>query len=442
MAARVPMNIAVLGAGLSGLAAAWWLARSHQVTLFERHPQPGFTAHSVSVPGRDGQPVRVDVPLRVFYPGYYPTLVRLYDELGVASEPVSYAASFMGAEGGLYFRYRNLRWGEHSIGTWAPADALLGLRAWRIGLGLLRFRRRALAAAAAGRLAGLTIEEFVQRECLGNAVVEGFLLPAICTVCTCNTAQARGFPATVIVDYLAQGLSSQSVRRASQGADDVQQRLLAGIPALRCAARITAVRREAGGVVLRHEGGAAERFDQVVIAAQANQALRLLDDAQGDEAAALGAFRYTPVEVLTHRDATLMPARRADWSPVNLRVLPDAAGPESTIWVNPVQPALRGAPDVFQTVQPQREPRSDALLGRARFERPLVDAGSAAAWAALARLHAQPGRRVWFCGSYAHGGIPLLESAVRSAADVVQRIAAPAAPTHRSSAGLRAENIA
>ena len=88
----------VIGAGLSGLAAAWWLGQQHSVTLFERQAQPGFTAANVAVPGRGaaGNPVRVDVPLRVFYPGYYPTLTRLYAALGVPSEPVSYAASFHG----------------------------------------------------------------------------------------------------------------------------------------------------------------------------------------------------------------------------------------------------------------------------------------------------------------------------------------------------------
>ena len=72
------MNIAVIGGGLAGLVAAWLLSQRHAVTLFERHAQPGFVTSSVAVPGPDGAALRVDVPLRVFYPGYYPTLMRLY----------------------------------------------------------------------------------------------------------------------------------------------------------------------------------------------------------------------------------------------------------------------------------------------------------------------------------------------------------------------------
>ena len=85
------MRIAVIGAGLGGLATAWLLGRAGRpVTLYERAPRPGFTAANVAVPGRGaaGNAVRVDVPLRVFYPGYYPSLTRLHAELGVPSEPV------------------------------------------------------------------------------------------------------------------------------------------------------------------------------------------------------------------------------------------------------------------------------------------------------------------------------------------------------------------
>ena len=105
------------------------------------------------------------------------------------------------------------------------------------------------------------------------------------------------------------------------------------------------------------------------------------------------------------------------------RVCPDHDRPESTIWVNAVQPALRRARPVFQTVHPQRQPREDMVLSRAHFERPLVDAGSQRALAALQGLQAQPGRRVWLCGSYAEAGVPLLESAVRSAYEVAGRLA-------------------
>jgi uncharacterized protein len=416
-----------------GLAAAWWLGQRHDVSLFERQPRPGFTASSVAVSGSRGagETVRIDVPLRVFYVGYYPTLSRLYRALAVRSEPVNYAASFTDGQGELYFRYRNLRVADQSFGVLAPQDLLLGGRAWRIVGGLLRFHRHALRALRRGELAGTSLGDYVARAGYPADFVEGFLLPAICTVCTCSFRHARSFPATVIVDYLARGLASESVRRALHGADDVERRLLEGIPRLHTDARIASVRRQGAGggdaVMLQMEDGSRQRFDHVVLAAQAHQSLAMLHDARADEAAVLGAFGHAPVEVLTHGDAALMPRRRRDWSPVNLMVSPRFEAPESTIWVNAVQPALRHAEPVFQTVHPLRAPRAHTVIGHARFDRPVVDAESQSALSALQRLHAEPGRRVWFCGSYAQAGVPLLESAVRSAHEVALRLGAGSA---------------
>lgn len=427
------MKIAVIGGGIAGLVAAWKLSAQHAVTLFERHAQPGFVASSVAVGG-----VRVDVPLRVFYPGYYPTLTALYRELGVAIQPVNYATTFTGADGRAYFRWRNLRWGGWSWPYVLPHD-VWGQRSRRIVAGALRFQARASAALAAGGLAGATLREFVAEERIAPEFVEGLLLPAVATIATCTHADALAYPADVVAAYAGAGLARQSVHRAREGADAVAAKLGARIAHVVCEAGVQRVARTPRGVRVQREGRRDERFDHLVFATQANQAAALLADATPPEAAALAAFRYRALEVVMHRDERLMPKHRADWSPVNACV--DAAWerPQSTIWINRVQPAMRLQPPVYQTVMPQAAPRDELVLGHARFERPLVDGGTAAARAALDALHAEPGRRTWWCGSYAEAGVPLLESAVRSALAVAARIEA-AAPQVR--AGREAESIA
>ena len=426
------MNIAVIGGGIAGLVAAWQLSRRHAVTLFERHALPGFIASSVAL-NDSPSGLRIDVPLRVFYPGYYPTLTRLYADLGVATDPVDYATTFTDGDGRTYFRWRNARLGAWSLPYVLPQD-VAGARGRRIVQGALHFQACARAALADGGLGAASIGEFVAAERIAPVFVDGLLLPAVATIGTCSSEDARAYPAAVIAGYAAAGVARQSVRRARDGADAVAAKLMAGITRVQCSAGVVAVwsRRGAAEQVVVQRSTGEETFDHIVFATQANQALTLLADAAPDEIAALAAFRYRALEVMMHNDTALLPAQRADWSPVNARVCAEHEQPESTIWINRVQPGLRDAAPLFQTVMPQRLPREDRIIGHARFERPLVDAGSAGALAALKQLHAQPGRRVWWCGSYAETGVPLLESAVRSALAVAALVESRAA---RSSAG-------
>jgi predicted NAD/FAD-binding protein len=283
--------------------------------------------------------------------------------------------------------------------------------------GALCFNKRARAALARGDLAGMSLADFVHAEQLPLECVEGLLLPALATIATCTHADALRYPADVVAGYVAGGLSRQSVRRAVHGADDAAERLMRGIRQVVCEAGVEAVRDEPNGVHVHRRGVEAEPFDHVVLATQANQALALWQQAPAAEAEALAGFHYRPLEVVMHRDSQLMPRRRRDWSPVNARVSSEHDRPESTIWVNAVQPALRRARPVFQTVHPQRQPREELVISRARFERPLVDSGSQRALARLQALQSRAAgsQRVWLCGSYADAGVPLLESAVRSA---------------------------
>ena len=185
------MKIAVVvGGGLAGLAAAWLLSQRHSVTLLERQAQPGFIASSVALP--EGG-VRVDVPLRVYYRGYYPALTRLYDALGVATEPVSYATTFTGTDGRAFFRWRNLRLGARSYPYLLPHD-LLSRRARRIAGGAIAFGAIVRRAAARGELAGQSIAEFAARHWLAPEFVEGLLLPTLATIATCTLDDARAYP--------------------------------------------------------------------------------------------------------------------------------------------------------------------------------------------------------------------------------------------------------
>lgn len=416
---RNGMEIAVVGGGIAGLSAAWLLSARHRVTLLEKHPVPGMDAHSLDLE-HDGGIHRIDVPLRVIYEGYYPTLIGLYRELGVELERTNYAGSFGELGGEVYYRYSNLMVADRSV----PLPALpVGPRALRINRDLLRFFQMAPAALRTLGDSEESLGSWLDRVGLGRDFVEGFLIPTFATVCTCTSDAVRGYPARTILEYLTRGLTFGGVRRVVMGTREVVARLTRPLAEVRCGVQVGVIRPVPDGIEVIWPGGA-QRFDHVVVATQANQAARMLDPTFRGEREALERFAYEDSRVAVHTDPRLAPRDRRRWAPVNLVVSPDHDKPMATIWMNRVQPALWGLSPVFQTWNPILEPRPETLRAQARFQRPVVNTASLAGAREVEELQRQPDRRLWFCGSYLGPGIPLLESAAATAARVAEAIEA------------------
>lgn len=410
-------RVAVVGSGIAGLAASWYLGKTHAVTLFEKQPDIGMAAHGIEWGG-----ARVDMPLRVLYRGYYPTLSALYDEADIATTSADYSASFSDLGGDAYFRYRNWRplqrWSVPMLAGGQP----WGARSRAIVRDLIRLYRRAACDARKLKNSETTLQAYLDEGGYSAGFADDFLLPTFAAIGTCSIDAVRRYPALVIIDYLRRGVLLEGVSRTVRGADFVVRQLSRRCQRVLTGTGIAELRRDNDGVVIIDEHGEQHRFDHVVLATQGNQALRLLQDASADEAQALARFSYEPSEVIVHTDTRLMPRRRADWSPVNFFTETGASRPMASIWLNRVLPVAKGTADAFQTWNPLMQPDPESVLARARFERPCVDHNSEQGLIELDTLHGERGRRVWFCGSYAAAGVPLLESAARSALGISRRI--------------------
>lgn len=414
------MRIAIIGSGIAGLVACWRLSKHHEVVVYEAEAGIGMDAHSLDV--RHGVEVeRVDVPLRVFHAGYYPVLSAVYEEAGVESVPVDSSASFSTSEGRLLFRYGNLRVGRSAIPSLTRVG-LTNLSVLRTGIQsvqmLFRLSRELNRADVRG---GITFGSYLETAPFSPAFVEAFLLPAVAGIATCSYESIRQFPARTVLGYL-DSPRTHSMRRVKEGTRDVASRLTASAREIRTSTPVQAVTRDRRSVVVNARGSS-ESFDHVILATQATRVPGLVDLTRL-ELEAIRRFRYERSSLVVHSDPRLAPPQRRWWSPVNYILFPEASAPMTTVVLSQLRPTDWTATTVFQTWNPIVRPREDSILAEVAVERALVDSQTSDAVASLRALHAEPDRRVWFCGSYANEAMTLQESAASSAAAVADAIIA------------------
>jgi predicted NAD/FAD-binding protein len=416
------MKIAVVGSGIAGLSAAWALSRTHDVTLFEKADRLGMDAHGLDVDGPEGT-ARIDVPLRVFFEGFYPNLTALYEMLDIDSAPINYSASFSILGERSYFRYDNHSLGRLALPFLRGRDSYR-LPALRLGWEILSFFRKIRRSLDRDIDDRTTLSQYLEQVGHSEQFAQEFLFPAFSGICTCSDEAIRRYPARVILEYLDTGLLLSAVRRVTQGTQEVVRKLAAGVKDTRLATEIVAVRTRPGAVDLLTQSGTST-FDHAVLATQANQSVRILANESEEVLEALKSFRYESSRVIVHRDPRLCPqGGEACWSPVNFIRSGNGQAPMATIWLNAIQ-SIPGSGHVFQTWNPIIEPDPGLVLRDSVFQRPVVDASSLAGLRRLDQIHRQPDRRVWFCGSYAARGIPLLESATHSALTIAERLGCP-----------------
>jgi len=418
----VSERVAIIGSGMAGLAAGWMCRRAgHAVTIFEAQGRRGMDAHSLPTPGPRGAG-NVDVPLRVMSPHAWQSVLALCAEVGVETFEVDTCASFTWIGGPTWLRNGKLR-----LGPWALPT-----------LGSLRFLNRETATVALGlaRLAldgrrdlgDQTLGEYAERRRLPSVFFRGFLLPLLTTVCTCDEETLLGWPAGELLALFEKILHGKALRRLRGGSPALVDRLVEGLE-VRSPERVVNVAAGEDEVTVGTASGWSGAFDRVLVATQANHAVAFLSgDGLSRERAILARFPYDTGELVVHRDRRFLPPREADWTPLNYLVARDLSRSMFTVWVNPIEPSItppgqgRDEAMILQTWNPLFEPDPATVVTRIAMERAVVDRGNAAAHADLSRLHDEPGRRIYFCGSWAASGVPLLESAVRSAMAVVRRL--------------------
>jgi uncharacterized protein len=419
------MRIAIVGSGISGLASAWLLSRRHEVTLFEANDYLGGHTHTHDLELR-GRRYAIDSGFIVHNPVHYPLLTRLFAELGVASQPSTMSFSVHNEASGLEYNAATLDT------LFCQRRNLLSPRFHGMVRDLLRFYREApalLKESAEGR----TLGDYLSEHRYGAAFRDEHLVPMACALWSSPSAQILSFPARYLVQFMAH-------HQMLQVRDRPQWRVVCGgsgryVRALRarwhvlerlsCAVR--SIRREAAGIELT-TGFGTERFNQVVLACHADQALALLSDASEEERAILGALPFQTNEAVLHTDARLLPRRRKAWAAWNAFIPRD---PDDACTVSYCMNLLQGieSPEPFVVTLNRTEAIDPSkILRRMCYQHPLYTRASVAARARKAEIQGR--RHTWYVGAYWGWGFH--EDGMRSAVDVAASLnvhwSAPPAP--------------
>lgn len=379
------MKVAVIGSGISGLGAAHVLSRAHDVEVFEREPRAGGHTRTIRHAG-----LALDTGFLVHNVRNYPLLTRLFDELGIVTQPSEMSFS-VACPCGLEYSGRR----PFAQPRRAADPRFLGLLG-EIGRWLTTAKR------SLGDLdESWSLGRYLDERRFSRRFRRHFLVPLTAALWSTAPGRALEYPAASAIRFFDNhgmlGFGRPEWRYVTGGSDGYVRAIADRLDAqLRLGNGVRSLRRSFGGVELRTDDGTAHAFDTVVVATHADQALALLEDPTDDERRALGAFDYTTNEAVLHTDSTQLPktlAARASW---NYR-LGDDGRPTMTYYLNRLQ-TLDGDTDWCLTLN--GDIADEHVIDRGTFEHPLYTVESARAQRELPSLSGV--RRTWFAGAH-HG---------------------------------------
>jgi predicted NAD/FAD-binding protein len=414
-------RIAVIGSGISGMAAAYFLSRRYEVHLFEKEPRIGGHTHThlIEELGHDFL-TAVDTGFIVHNDHTYPNLVRLFAELGVKRQPSDMSFGVSCKETG--FEYSSRGW----KGFFAQRTNLLRLGHYRFFAELLRFNRETPKLLLECDC-DLTLGSYLEQNRFSSDFTDLYLYPMAAAVWSTSLEKIREFPAFTLIKFFANhgflGIDTQFHWKTVKGGSSMY---IAPLTApyrdrIHTSARITGVVRGARGIELYFQDQSPHRFDHVVLATHGRQALALLDQPTTDERRVLGNFQTSWSRVLLHTDASVMPKRKDAWASWNYHLSRNrgSGNPATTVTyhMNRLQ-SLNTARQYFVTLNAAAGIDERAILRELEYSHPLYTVNAVRAqkeWDTISGRN-----RTHFCGAYWFYGFH--EDGLNSALRVAQAL--------------------
>lgn len=329
------MKIAVLGAGISGLGAAYLLSQKHEVDLYEKKNRLGGHARTTMVK-EDTNSFGVDTGFLVFNHATYPLLTKLFKRLHVAIEASDMSFAFWDKQKHVAYS------GESLGGMFFQKKNLLSLKHYRMIYDIVRFNKKANADLKSdGKDLDKSLGEYI--DTFSEVFKSRYLIPMGASIWSTPSEKMHDFPARTFLQFFKNhgllGVDTHhqwltvkggSINYVNKLADCISGKIVLNSP-------VVSIKRHTDGAKLFYEDGTVHAYDKVILAMHAPDALALLDDASKEEQEILGAFSYKDNQAYLHSDTSLLYPDKKVYAAWNYRH--DGHGDDVTLtyWINRLQ---------------------------------------------------------------------------------------------------------
>jgi len=411
------MNIAIVGGGIAGLSAAYYLSGDHQLTLFEQNQYAGGHTHTIAV--EEGtRTLHVDTGFIVFNERTYPHFCRLLEDLEVSSQPTRMSFGVKCTDTGLEYS------GTGFSGFYAQRGNLLSWRHHRLFRDILRFNRLATRLRSELDLE-MTVAEFFSRYQFSHRFREQFFLPMGSAIWSCPLSRMEQFPIRFIIDFYANhgllGLRQRPQWRVVKGGSfRYVEALLDQVDVqLRLGDSMRSIQRVEGGVRVNTDGGGEQLFDHVIFACHSDQALKILaEHATEKEQELLSCFPYQRNHAVLHTDTSILPVNRRAWACWNYLVSAERSNQAVVTYdMNELQ-GIQSDKTYCVSLNAGDRIDADQVIGEYVYHHPIFN--TRRDWAQSQHDDLIDHHHVSYCGAYWGNGFH--EDGVRSALAVATKL--------------------
>jgi predicted NAD/FAD-binding protein len=414
-------KVAVIGAGVSGVVAAHYLARKYQVVLFEANSRIGGHTNTIHIPeDHEADPeLAVDTGFIVYNDQTYPNFIRFLSELGITGTATDMSFSFSDLNSGLAYAGTDLN------GLFACRMNLVSPGFYYFLWQITRFCQKASQSLAKGDLEGLTLRQYLENIKIPPRLLRDYLGPMTQAIWSAPEEDAQNYPAASFIRFFDNhGLLSLPGKvkwRYIKGGSNTYLKAFANnfSGEIRLASPVKAVIRKNQPRPLVQYVGGSEEFDAVVMAAHADQTLAMLPDANQNEKQALAPWRYSKNHTVLHTDTSHMPLNQRAWACWNVQRKPSdqAQTPvRVTYWMNRLQ-RLSAQKNWLVSLNADQAFAPKTLAYETVYEHPIYNLESLDAQKRLPQISGP--RQTYFCGSY--HGYGFHEDGARSAVEITSK---------------------